>query len=155
MCWICDHPDATDAEYHDHIRKIIGEFGWAVQAVQGDGIHPPLAYTVGLTSRGLPELVVTGLDETASGYLLNQAAADLEQRVIREPGQRLRLSGGELAEVVAVAVPDAHLKVAAAMYGDALLALQLVIADANGRWPWANGYQGGSGGQPVLGSRGH
>ena len=36
-------------------------FGWVVMGVEGDRIHPPWAYTLGLTSYDRPELVVTGL----------------------------------------------------------------------------------------------
>ncbi len=49
MCWLCDHPGATELDYQDHLRQLIGTFGWAVQGVERDGIHPPWAYTVGLT----------------------------------------------------------------------------------------------------------
>ena len=45
MCWLCDHPGATELDYQDHLRRLIATFGWAVQGVQRDGIHPPWAYT--------------------------------------------------------------------------------------------------------------
>ncbi len=61
MCWICDHPGATHGDYLSHLRGLIDEFGWAVQGVERDRIHPPWAYTVGLTAYRRPELVVTGM----------------------------------------------------------------------------------------------
>ena len=60
MCWMCDHPGATDRDYHEHLREVIAAFGWAVQGVEREGRHPPWAYTVGLTGYRKPELVVTG-----------------------------------------------------------------------------------------------
>src|SRR5450631_2057031 len=74
MCWLCDHPDATPYDYVDHLRTLITRLGWAVQGVERDRIHPPWAYTVGLTPRGLPELVVTGLPLRQATGLLNGVA---------------------------------------------------------------------------------
>jgi len=34
MCWLCDHPGATDRDYHEHLREVIDTFGWAVQGVE-------------------------------------------------------------------------------------------------------------------------
>ena len=61
MCWQCDHPGSTRLDYLEHISELIDCYGWAVQGVQRDRIHPPWAYTVGLTLNGRPELVVTGM----------------------------------------------------------------------------------------------
>ena len=44
MCWLCDHPGATELDYQDHLRRLIATFGWAVQGVERDGIHPPWAH---------------------------------------------------------------------------------------------------------------
>jgi hypothetical protein len=43
--------------------------------------------------------------------------------------------------------------VAVELYGQRISGLQLVHADKRGRWPWDRAYQGGRGGQPVLGLR--
>ena len=61
MCWQCDHPGSTRLDYLEHIGELVDCYGWAVQGVQRDRIHPPWAYTVGLTLNGRPELVVTGM----------------------------------------------------------------------------------------------
>ncbi len=45
MYWICAHPGATERDYQDHMRQLIAIYGWAVQGVERDGIHPPWAYT--------------------------------------------------------------------------------------------------------------
>ena len=36
MCWICDHPDATERDYTEHMRRLIVSYGWAVQGVERD-----------------------------------------------------------------------------------------------------------------------
>ena len=153
MCWLCDHPGATERDYQDHMRRLIGTFGWAVQGVERDGIHPPWAYTVGLTPRRRPELVITGMDLSQATQVLNGVAAHLAHAGPPAPGTRAALRDGPLVEVVRVAAPWAHLNLAVEFYGQRIRALQLVHADGRGRWPWDAAYQGGPGGQPVLGPR--
>ena len=97
MCWQCDHPDKTIDDYLDLLREKIGAHGWAVQYVEDD--RRPFAYTVGLHARGLPELLVTGLDPRQSLWLLNSFARraligikarcspQLAQRVCRAHGR--------------------------------------------------------------------
>jgi len=153
MCWQCDHPGATQADYLAHMRALINSQGWAVQGVQRDGVHPPWAYTVGLTPTGLPELVVTGLSQVRAAPLLNGVASRLLLWQYLLPGDQLELPAGPTIEVVRVAEPAAHLLTAVDLYGTRIRALQLVHADYRGRWPWESGYRGGNGGQPVLGIR--
>lgn len=52
MCWECDHPGGTRLDYLKHMRDLIACHGWAVQGVERDRVHPPWAYTVGLTPNG-------------------------------------------------------------------------------------------------------
>ncbi len=153
MCWLCDHPDSTWLNYLDHMQDMIARYGWAVQTVDRDRIHPPWAYTVGLTPHGRPELVATGLAADRAGSLLNDVAAHLLHAAVPRPGEQIPLAGSPLIEIVEVAEPAAHLVVAVELYGPALRALQLVHADDRGHWPWDGGYRGVRGGQPVLGER--
>jgi hypothetical protein len=140
MCWICDHPEATHEDYLNHLRGLIDAHGWAVQGVERDRIHPPWAYTAGLTAHGRPELVVTGMPVRRAGRLLNEVAAHLMHAEPPRPGEQVRLTGGPLIEIVKVVQPTAHL-------------LQVVHADDAGQWPWDRAYRGVRGGQPVLGPR--
>ena len=153
MCWMCDRPGATERDYLDHMRRLIDRYGWAVQGVERDGIHPPWAYTVGLTPHRRPELVITGMGLTRATGVLNGVAAHLLQADAPAPGTQAELTGGPLVEVVEVTAPWAHLNVAVELYGQRISGLQLVHADKRGRWPWDRAYQGGRGGQPVLGLR--
>jgi hypothetical protein len=153
MCWLCDHPGSTWLDYLANMRELIDCHGWAVQGVQRDRIHPPLAYTVGLTERGKPELVVTGLPLPRAAQLLNDVAPHVLHADAPAPGERAPLIGGPVIEIVEVAVPSAHLPVAVELCGPRIRALQLVHADDRGHWPWETGFRGMRGGQPVLGLR--
>ncbi|GGM82096.1 hypothetical protein GCM10011609_17570 [Lentzea pudingi] len=153
MCWDCDHPADRMQEHLATLRRCIDIRGWAVQAIERDRAHPPWAYTVGLTPRGLPELVVTGMAVLEAGRLLDDMAEHLVHSGLPTPGHRFTVPGGPLLEVVRVARPWAHLLVSARLYGEGIEALQLVHADEAGGWPWDRSYEGVVGGQPVLGVR--
>jgi hypothetical protein len=153
MCWQCDHPGATRDDYLDYVRGLIAENGWVVQGVERDRIHPPWAYTVGLSAHGEPELVVTGLPFRRAAALLDDVAEHVMHAVAPRPGEQITLRDGPLIEVVKVAVPSAHLALAVEIYSPRLRALQVVHADDRGHWPWDVGYRGVRGGQPVLGAR--
>jgi hypothetical protein len=153
MCWQCDHPGSTQQDYLGHLRDSVDRYGWAVQGVGRDRIHPPWAYTVGLTPHGRPELVVTGLPLDRAARLLNGVAAHVLHAEAPRPGEQIRLRGGPLIEIVRVTEPAVHLIYAAEFYGPGIRALQIVHADDRGHWPWDVGFRGGRGGQPVLGVR--
>ncbi|RAS64064.1 uncharacterized protein DUF4262 [Lentzea atacamensis] len=150
MCWKCDNKGST-AAYLELVRGKIHDYGWYVQGVEGDRVHPPWAYTVGLTEHSRPELVLTGMPLDPAADLLGAEAA--YQLFFNDPiaGQRFRLRDGPLVEAVPVADPAAHLNTATALYGTTVSAVQLVHADERGHWPWEPGYRGVRGGQPVLG----
>jgi hypothetical protein len=152
MCWQCN-TGGTWQDYLDHMRGLVGMHGWAVVGVEGDGVHPPFAYTVGLTPRDRPELVVTGLDPCPATRLLNAAAEYLLDTAVPAPGESMRIGDGPVMEIVRVTEPTAHLLVAAEFYGKLTQALQLVYVDDRGHWPWCPDYHGSQGGQPVLGLR--
>ncbi len=153
MCWVCDHPDGSRADYLDHLQNIIARHEWAVQGIERDRIHPPWAYTIGLTLRGRPELVVTGLPLARATALLNEVASHALPASALTPGEQVQLTDGPLIEIVEVAEPTAHLEVAVELFGARIRALQVVHADWHGHWPWDRRYLGVPGGQPVLGRR--
>ena len=150
MCWMCDHPGATQQDYFDELRSRVQKHGWAVQYVEID--RAPYAYTVGLHDRGLPELLVIGLSPSWAGRLLNIMCPRRHARRSAAPGKQISVPTG-LIEVVEVEHPDAHMNWAVAFGGPDVRALQLVWADDCGRWPWALGFDGGRTRQPVLGVR--
>lgn len=158
MCWQCENPRATEADYRKYLDELMSHRGWMVQGVEGDRLHPPWAYTVGLTAFGTTELVVTGMKHSRAAELLNGLAEHVRRTpndAPLQPGDRFTpgYADAPRVEVVALEHPDAHLHTAAWLYGTAFRALQLVWADDRGRWPWEVGFRGRRGGQPVLGPR--
>lgn len=152
MCWLCDHPEATRADYHDVLRQTILRNGWAVQYVESS--RNPFAYTVGLHEAGLPELLVTAVSPDWAMRLLNTVAAYMIRERVPAPGDTMELPQGWLGEFVAVAQPDVHLCFAVELYGPEVRALQLVWRDAHGHSPWCPEFNRGGVRQPVLGVRG-
>lgn len=153
MCAFCDDPALTYPEYLAQMAALADEYGWAVQGVERERHRPPWAYTVGLTPRGRPELLITGLPLRRSTELLNRMGAELLHRETPVAGEQMRLADGPLVEFVPVEHPDVHLLTAFALYGPDVRGLQMVWADDRGQWPWVRGFRGRRGGQPVLGPR--
>ena len=130
MCWMCDHPEATFGDYLDEVvRPVVARVGYAVQATETHGV--PLAYTIGLTGWGRPELVITGKSPPDAHDLLQAVLAGEEVPVA---DRRCDLQQGPALWAFRVVRPE-RLDVAAALYPE-LEALQLVWADTFGNWPW-------------------
>lgn len=151
----CDNPTATDADQKAHMSALIDRYRWAVQFIETEPGTPPWAYTVGLSSYGHPELVVTGMLHPFNQQLLNGLAARVMDGEAPEPGLRLALADGPTIEWVAVRKPASHLHTAVQLFGRRVRAVQAVHADHRGTWPWEVGYRNVVGGQPIWGVRGH
>jgi hypothetical protein len=152
VCWQCENPDRDLSDYLAQLRAEIPIKGWLVQYVAAD--RTPWAYTIGLHRRGLPELLVTGLDPHRSAWLLNAFAKRAVAGRRPVPGRQVWLPAGTRLELVTVTAPDAHMDMAVAVEGPTLTAIQLVWADGRGRWPWGSDFDGNGSFQPVLGVRG-
>ncbi|MFP5218882.1 MAG: DUF4262 domain-containing protein [Actinomycetes bacterium] len=119
------------------LRQALDEHGWLV--VDGpDGA----ASTVGLTPRGLPELVVLGLPTDVGGALLH----DLAERLLSGDLAGEGVGDGEPIDGLLDGRAPVLLTVdrdlpspAAEVYGTARLR-QLVWPDADGRMPWDDGF---------------
>ncbi|MDV3124956.1 DUF4262 domain-containing protein [Mycobacterium sp. 21AC1] len=152
MCWKCDNPNGTTEQYLDGLRATIDDHGWAVQGVEDD--KRPFTYTVGLHGQGLSELIITGMATHTAARLLNSIAHMItEDGTALAPAMHIDHQDEFLFEVVAVDHPDVHLRYSTMLFGDGVRALQLVWADARGRWPWDAGWGHGRRRQPVLGVR--
>ena len=152
MCWQCDHPEATHADYLRKLRKTILKNRWAVQYVEDE--RRPFAYTIGLHRRGFTEFLVTGVSPEQACKLLNSVADYTIREVQPNPGDTMNIAGEVDLEFVEVAQPDAHLVQAVNLYGHGVRALQLAWRDDRGHSPWCPDFDEGRGSQPVLGKRG-
>jgi hypothetical protein len=153
MCRTCDRAERAPSEYLTQLREVIAARGWAVIGVERSRLHPPVAYSVGLTGYGRPEVVVTGLPIPFATQLLDAVASQVLRAGAPRPGERVTLPSGTPVEIVKVADATACLKVAAEIFGPGIQALQAVHADDRGHWPWDSRYRGIAGGQPILGLR--
>ena len=135
-------------EWLELIYEKVQENGWIVQFVQDD--RTPFAYTIGLHERGLPELLVTGMEPERANLVLNTVAEYLLKGGRPVPGERMLIGGELLLDFVEVEHPDAHLKFAVSIYGP-LKALQLVWPDDQGHRPWCAEFSNGGVRQPVFG----
>lgn len=137
MCAMCE--GQTPDEFMAGVIDDIDETGWAVVAVEGDRGQHVSSYTVGLTRlHGHPELIVSGGGFEQAHHVLDELAEAVHAGRRLAPGQVL--SRGEVGrECVLVAVADpSRLVLAQAVYGRFMpvMALQVVWADQDGRWPW-------------------
>jgi hypothetical protein len=148
MCWMCDHPGSTVQDFLNELDRKKRKRGWALMYVE---VRNPYAYTIGLHERGLPELLVAGLDPESTTRLLNAVAERTVRGERLRPGQQIKV-GCLRIEIVEVANPDAHMNAAVPFNGRDFRALQLVWADRRSRWPWTAAFEG-RGTQPVLGIR--
>jgi hypothetical protein len=123
-----------------------------VEYVEDGQGRAPYAYTVGLTAGFRPELVVTGLPADRAVPLLDLVARRVRSGAPAVPGSVLVLPGANEVEVVRLPNPEAHLPVAAELFGRGVRAMQLVWADGSGRSPWHPVFRR-RGGQPLLGPR--
>ena len=77
MCWVCEHPESTKQERLEYLRGLLDQHNWVVIGVHEERYRPPYSYTLGLTDRELPELVITGLPHKRAADMLTRAAWDV------------------------------------------------------------------------------
>ena len=136
---------------------LIAQCGWAVTMVVPTSTDPgaPFAYTVGLTARTQPELVIAGLDPLIAQTLLNDLAARvIEQHMQLAHGQHLHdlIAGYDAVLVDGPVTDDLYPGTAIGRYGaDHVRLRQIVWPDRDGRFPWDPGYAYPPQAQPLLG----
>lgn len=152
VCDLCDRPDLDPDDMLEGIREQIRRRRFTTVSVAGSTCSAEFSYTVGLTEYGLPELIVAAVRHDEAIRLLDCWGSYLLDESAVLAGETLE-AGPWLLEAVAVERPEEGLLVAHRLYGERLRALQLVWADASGRWPWDPGHRARRSGQPVLGAR--
>jgi uncharacterized protein DUF4262 len=135
-------------------RRHIEQFGWSIVAVGRSRTQPAYGYTIGLTRfHGHPELLVTGLNESSTGSMLNQLGAEVRAGQRFRAGDLQERDGGRWFQFISVHNPRRliHAQEMYAAKGDLVPALQVVYSTPQGRWPWQRGCPGGRRGQPLFG----
>jgi hypothetical protein len=137
----------------DDLRQKIDQYGWAVRCVQDADPTLCVAYTIGLTEHGHPEVAMTGLPPDVGKAFLNIVG----EIVVREGGRfeagnaTAELADGPPMPVIEV-VDISDLTAVVDLYGD-VPALQVVWTDSRGHLPWEDGYANPRGSQSLLGRR--
>lgn len=143
------------------MRRMIERYGWALQyvesAVDERGVHPAFCYTVGLTAKGRPELVITGRVADQSAEVLGELAAWTKDGPRLTPGDTYTAGGLDVCLVEVRECEDWLLR-AVDLYGRRVRALQAVWTDCAGLLPWEGAMGSVSGWtgvaavvQPLLG----
>lgn len=141
------------AMYDLSCRKTIAEHGWMIQGVFGtnDTPGPEFSYTVGLTAKDRPELMIVGLPMHIAAELLNLAAPlHIEHPFTPDSFE------GSFSSVAfkVVEAPHAEIGTARRLYGDKATCLQLVWPDKDGHYPGDDGWPAESIAQPVYDVKG-
>lgn len=122
----------------------IAESGRMVMMVGSDeerGI-PSFAYTIGLSGRALPELIVFGLGPVGVSVLNDLAERLLDGEALPR-NQRMNdvFKGVDaVLQEVPAGVAQHFLRVAFDKYGSGVQTLQLIWPDAAGKLPWEEGH---------------
>ncbi|MCW4386470.1 DUF4262 domain-containing protein [Salinibacterium sp. SYSU T00001] len=134
------------------LRALVDEFGWAVRHVLADGAaeQPSFSYTVRLTLRGWPELVIVGLPSDVTHAFLATAVDALMTGARFFPGLRTTALT-ESGDVMFIAAEDVSGMTAAGYIVGEFRALQLVWPDSKGTYPWEEGHRNVENAQPLLG----
>lgn len=143
-------------EYLRRQQEHIHDVGWSVTAVvpePGD-TDATFAYTVGLTERRLPELIIAGLHPLIAHELLNDLAHRLHggmPPLVHDQRLDDLIVGYDVAIVDGLATEALHPGTAYARYGkDRVRLRQIVWPDKHGRFPWDDGYAYPPHVQPLL-----
>ena len=98
MCWQCDHPGSTTADYLEELRETIRKHKWAVQYAEG---RPETVRVHDRAARmRILRILVTGVDPERALRLLNAVANYTVREVQPAPGDLMDLGGEVQLEFV-------------------------------------------------------
>ena len=147
----------TDA-FLKNLEDIVEEHGVCVQYVGSNGESPAFGYTVGLSLADHPEFLIEGLPLELTHALLNDMGFSVLRSGMRfGPGDVVdHLIGSFPIALVAIDEPERYLlssfeirdRLRPEESGHSLSAVQIVMPDSEGRFPWI---PGGSDQSSLLG----
>jgi hypothetical protein len=135
---------AEVVEAVEKIKALIAQHGWTVLSFEKGKAFPQYSYTVGLARKGVPELIMLGLDADTSRAALNRLAQKLIAGDQVANGDRL----DQIISVYAVvprelssAIAAKHMKFAKLFaQNQPWKALQVYWPDPSGIFPWEADY---------------
>lgn len=127
------------------VAKNIARYGWHVTGVfDSKSDEPSFAYTVGATTRNLPELIIVGLDPRTGCMLINDLLHRLQEgtEIIKEdePYNELANVPMYLRKLTPPQMGE-HMTMCLHYHGTTPFdAYQLVYPDPDGTFPWEPDY---------------
>jgi len=128
------------------IRANIDQYGWHFTGVFPDGesgLQTYFSYTTGLIERGHPEIVVTGLNPNTAHRLVQIAYDEfiLNGHVFTDGEESTGLATLPVRfRTCRADHPEYPLSMGRRLYGvETFPALQMVLPDKDGKWPWEDG----------------
>lgn len=133
--------------YWDQVLEIIERHGWAVQVVGSEPERsiPAYGYTIGLAARGLPDLLVFGLDFKTANTILNNAAQKMIAGAFEQRTGALITEVASLPLKAQVLQPEQFEPFAmgarrhAMDAGAQVQVIQIILPDATGLFPNEDG----------------
>lgn len=125
------------------VADMVAHHGWAVLSIHADVDTPPYSYTVGLTEKGLPEIILFGVPPDAAQPVLEILAKELvDGKSYGENTPLTRVFAGVNAYLKPVPEIAAREKMwlASEFYPKRMAGLQLVWPDEAGVFPWQDGF---------------
>jgi hypothetical protein len=121
------------------VNANLKKFGWAVVKTEGY-----LSYSVGFTETlDHPEVVMSGIGGDVAQHLINMLGArirDNQERFDKDGQVIEELLGNGLTCTVKVIFDTAPFGVIRTKYGTQTKVVQIVFPDAQGRYPWQEGF---------------
>lgn len=130
------------ARFMEQTENTIDEYGHSIiftgAEVEGLDQTVSMAYTVGLSDTGFPEMVVFGLPENSAGYLINDAAALLRQNKLPLNVKISDIANFPLVfkEVIS---SEGYMNVTNRRAGKVVPAIQMIWPNRAGKFPWEDG----------------
>ena len=141
------------AVVYQKIRDDIRDSGLSIIAVGPSDEHPPFSYSVGLSGPFKAEVLLEGIPQDLSMYLINTIAKAAKNAGIGlEPGIYLGLIQGQMPVALIEADPawrDKRSIMVNNILGHDYRLLQMLLPDKNGCFPWEEGYDVSMGKQTV------
>lgn len=133
-------------QIYKNIKKTIAEQGWAIMHIFPSETTPAFSYTIGLLEKGLPDIIILGVDGEVAHSLLHA----LYDKIGGDKAQDILFNGSVVEEVAnmplkLVEVDDKYISqylIQAGVYYETynIRVMQLLWPDPNGVFPDESGF---------------
>jgi hypothetical protein len=133
----------------NQIRERIAKHGWThigvfnTEETPADEFGPPFTYSVGLTERGMPEIVILGLPPKMAMGLINDTVHMWTEEGVSAfnvPVQGILKGMPVMYLEVEPEKESWYFSATRRFYGDRVKPVQMIWPDEDGRFPWQEGF---------------